>query len=172
MSALTESTLALIETEGTDVTIRDISNRANVPHSLVARYFGSKEGLISEAIATTLPDDVELAGSLDCVVDAAGTAFDSVLERPERIRILAQLLNGGAAPREIRSEAPILETLVRLVEEQCPDVADPRVTAAAIGALSMGWLLVEDYLIEHTGLADEDRDEVRAQVRALLPRLH
>ena len=171
MSALTQSALDLIETDGLDVTIRDISTRANVPHSLVARYFGSKEGLITEAIATTLPADQELAATLDGPLDAAGAIFDSMFERPERIRILAQLLHGGMAPQDIRPEAPLMEAFVQLIDDQCPQVPDARIAAAAVGALSAGWLLVEDFLLEHTGLADEDRAKVRAQVRALLPRL-
>lgn len=171
MAALTQSTLELLETGGLDITIRDISTRANVPHSLVARYFGSKEGLITEAIATTLPDDQELAASLDCPAAAAAAVFDSMFDRPERIRILAQLLNSGMASGEIRSEAPLLEALVRLIEEQSPEVPDPRIAAAAVGALCGGWLIFESFVLEHTGLADEDVDKVRAQVRELLPRL-
>src|SRR6478609_5290522 len=107
-AALIASTLDLLESHGLDISIRQIAERADVPHSVIGRYFGSKDELIRSAIDSTLPADQEMASHLTTAEDAARKAFDSVFERPERIRILTQLLQAGMEPRDIRSEAPVL----------------------------------------------------------------
>ncbi len=170
-AALIASTLALLETEGLDISIRQIAERADVPHSVIGRYFGSKDELVRSAIDSTLPADREAAEQFTTAAEAARGTFVSGYERPERIRILTQLLQAGMDPREIRSEAPLLSSLVKLIEEQEPTHGDPRVIAAAICALSMGWVLAEDYIVDHTGLGMLDRDEVQAQVQELMLRL-
>ena len=170
-TALIESTLELLETHGLEISIRQIADRADVPHSVIGRYFGSKDELIRTAIDSTLPADRAIAGAFETAEQAATATFASAFERPERVRILVQLLQAGMSPREIRSEAPVIESLVKLVGERPPDDLDPRVVAAAISAFSMGWLLTEDFVVEHTGLDVLDRDEVRAQVMKLLLRL-
>lgn len=170
-AALIASTLALLETHGLDISIRQIAERADVPHSVIGRYFGSKDELIRSAIDSTLPVDRETAAKFDTAEEAAREAFDSVFARPERIRILTQLLQAGMSPREIRSEAPVLASLVKLIEADQPSHADPRVIATAIYSLSVGLLLAEDYVVDHAGLDVLDRDDVRAQVRELMLRL-
>ncbi|MCU1370045.1 MAG: transcriptional regulator [Ilumatobacteraceae bacterium] len=170
-AALTSSTLELLETHGLDISIRQIAERADVPHSVIGRYFGSKDELIRSAIDSTLPFDREAADRFENAEEAAREAFNSVFARPERIRILAQLLQAGMAPREIRAEAPLLATLVKLVEAEQPTHADPRIIAAAIYALSVGMVLTEEYIVDHAGLDVLDRDDVRRQVQDLMLRL-
>ncbi len=170
-AALISSALELLESHGLDISIRQIAERANLPHSVIGRYFGSKDELIRSAIDSTLPADREAAEQFDTAQQAAQATFDSGSERPERIRILAQLLQAGMDPRDIRAEAPLMTSLVKLIEEDQPTHADPRIIAAAIGALSMGWVLTEEYLVDHTGLDVLDRDAVRQQVRELVLRL-
>jgi AcrR family transcriptional regulator len=170
-AALIASTLALLEEEGLDISIRQIAERANVPHSVIGRYFGSKDELIRSAIDSTLPADQEMASHLQTAEQAAIEAFDSVFERPERIRILTQLLQAGMTPREIRSEAPVLAALVKLVEAEQPAHADPRIIAVAIYSLSVGLVLAEDYVVDHAGLGVLDREDIRTQVRDVMLRL-
>lgn len=170
-AALIASTLDLLETQGLDMSIRQIAERADVPHSVIGRYFGSKDELIRSAIDSTLPADREVAAQFDTAAEAARAAFDSVFARPERIRILTQLLQAGMAPREIRSEAPVLSTLVKLIEAEQPTHADPRVIATGIYSLAIGLLLTEDYVVEHSGLGVLDREDVRRQVCDLMLRL-
>lgn len=170
-AALIASTLELLEAQGLDISIRQIAERADVPHSVIGRYFGSKDELIRSAIDSTLPADQEVASHLETAEQAAKESFDSVFDRPERIRILTQLLQAGMSPREIRSEAPLLAQLVKLVDAEQPSHADPRIIAAAVYSLSVGLLLTEDYIIDHAGLDVLDRDDVRAQVREVMLRL-
>lgn len=170
-SALIASTLELLESQGLDISIRQIAERADVPHSVIGRYFGSKDELIRSAIDSTLPADQEMAAHLETAEQAALESFNSVFDRPERIRILTQLLQAGMPPREIRSEAPLLARLVKLVEAEEPTYADPRIIAAAIYALSVGLLMTEEYIVDHAGLDVLDRDDVRTQVRDVMLRL-
>jgi len=170
-AALIASALELLESNGLDISIRQIAERADLPHSVIGRYFGSKDELIRSAIDSTLPADREAAQDLDTAEEAAVALFESGVERPERVRILAQLLQAGMDPREIRAEAPIVSSLVKRIVEDEPDHADPRIIAAAITALSMGWVLTEDYIADHTGLDALDRDEVRTQLKDLMLRL-
>ena len=170
-AALIASALELLESHGLDISIRQIAEGANLPHSVIGRYFGSKDELIRSAIDSTLPADREAARHPTSAEEAAIAVFESGIERPERIRILAQLLQAGMDPRDIRAEAPMISTLVKLIEENQPDHADPRIIAASICALSMGWVLTEAYLIDHTGLDVLERDTVREQMKQLALRL-
>ena len=170
-AALIESTLDLLETRGLEISIRQIADRADVPHSVIGRYFGSKDELIRSAIDSTLPADRAVADAFETPEQAATATFESAFERPERVRTLVQLLQAGMTPREIRSEAPMLESLAKLLGERPETDVDPRVLAAAIMAFSMGWLLTEEFVVDHTDLDVLDRDEVRAQVLSLLLRL-
>ena len=40
----------LLESRGLEISIRQIAERADVPHSVIGRYFGSKDELIAEAL--------------------------------------------------------------------------------------------------------------------------
>lgn len=166
-AALIQSTLELIESHGLSVSIREIAERADVPHSLIGRYFGSKTQLIQAAIDSTLPPDVEAAAGLTTARDAITAVFETGFERPERIRILVHLLQDGMSPRTIRQEAPMINALAELLEADPPQGGDPRLVTAATVALAMGWLLAEDYLVTHAGLEDQDLDKVRSQVEDL-----
>ena len=167
-AALIASALELLESHGLDISIRQIAEGANLPHSVIGRYFGSKDELIRSAIDSTLPADREAARHPTSAEEAAIAVFESGIER---IRILAQLLQAGMDPRDIRAEAPMISTHVKLIEENQPDHADPRIIAASICALSMGWVLTEAYLIDHTGLDVLERDTVREQMKELALRL-
>jgi len=170
-SALIASTLGLLETQGLDVSIRQIAEHADVPHSVIGRYFGSKDELIRSAIDSTLPADREAAEQFGTAEQAVRAAFRSAFERPERIRILAQLLQAGMDPRAIRAEAPMMASLIKLISEQEPSHADPRVITSAVFAVSLGLVLTEDYIFDHAGLDVLDRDEVRTQIEDLVLRL-
>lgn len=169
--ALIASCLELLETQGLDISIRQIAERANVPHSVIGRYFGSKDELIRSAIDSTLPADREAAERFETAEQAIRAAFQSGFERPERIRILAQLLQAGMSPRDIRSEAPMMDSLVKLIQEEQPAHADPRIIAAAVFAVSLGLVLTEEYIVDHAGLDVLDRDDVRQQIEDLVLRL-
>jgi AcrR family transcriptional regulator len=170
-AALISSTLELLETYGLEVSIRQIAEHADVPHSVIGRYFGSKDELIRSAIDSTMPADRAVADQFESAEQLAGAAFDSIFERPERVRILIQLLQAGMSPREIRSEAPLIDAMVERFTAKPVTHADPRVVAATISALSIGWMMTEDWGIDHAGLDTSDRMEIRAQVRDLMLRL-
>jgi AcrR family transcriptional regulator len=170
-AALISSTLDLLETHGLDISIRQIAERADVPHSVIGRYFGSKDELVRSAIDSTLPADRDAAEQFDTAEQAVAAMFASGFERPERIRILAQLLQAGMDPRDIRSEAPMLASLIKLLEERQPAHADPRIIAATVFAASAGLVLTEEYLVDHAGLDVLEREAVRAQIQELMLRL-
>lgn len=167
-AALIASTLELMESKGLEVSIRDIASAADLPHSLIGRYFGSKDGLVQAAIASTLPADIELAATVETRSQAIHAALASGFERPERLRILVQLLQAGMDPGEIRPEAPMMARLLALLEEEADPRTDPRIVTAAVIAATTGWVLVEEFVVHHAGLADEDRAWVRDQVGELL----
>jgi len=160
-----------MEVKGLDITIREIAKRANVPHSVIGRYYGTKDVLVRAAIESTLPADREAADRHRTAEAAAKAMFDSGVERPGRIRVLAQLLRAGMEPQDIRAEAPMIAALQNLIDERKPEHADPRVIAAATTALAIGWTLAGDYIVDHTGLDVCERNEVDEQIKALMLRL-
>lgn len=170
-AALIASCLDLLETHGLDISIRQIAEQANVPHSVIGRYFGSKDELIRSAIDSTLPADRAAAEQFESAEHAARAAFRSAFERPERIRILAQLLQAGMEPRDIRSEAPMMDSLIKHLQERQPAHADPRIIASTVFAVAMGLVLTEDYIVDHAGLDVLERDDVRQQIEDLVLRL-
>lgn len=167
-AALIASTLDLLETRGLDVSIRDIASQADLPHSLIGRYFGSKDRLVQAAIASTLPADREAAAAVDSPLQAVDALFAAGLARPDRLRILVQLLQAGMSPEEIRPEAPLLDRFLAVLEPEAGDSVDQRILAGVLWASAAGWVLTEDFIVHHVGLDDEDRTKVREQVGTVL----
>lgn len=167
-AALIASTLDLLETRGLDVSIRDIASQADLPHSLIGRYFGSKDRLVQAAIASTLPADREAAAAVDSPLQAVDALFAAGLARPDRLRILVQLLQAGMSPEEIRPEAPLLDLFLAVLEPEAGDSVDQRILAGVLWASAAGWVLTEDFIVHHVGLDDEDRTKVREQVGTVL----
>jgi TetR/AcrR family transcriptional regulator, repressor for neighboring sulfatase len=155
------------------VSIREIAARAEVNHSLVHRYFGTKAQLLEAVIrrssrsytaaieASDDPAESFRAGFLYAGQDdpAAAALARAVLDGSLRVG------EGGGFPGMARHIA-LLERA--MAKRGIPPVHSPVVIAASAFAFIGGWFILEEWLVSAAGLQDRDRDALRREVADLL----
>ncbi len=175
-AALLEATADLLAAVGpTTLSLREVARRAGVNHGQIHHYFGSKRGLLVEAMKQLARDhrtNMRALSGGDPVPRALSLAEDPrywralchvVLEGDlELARV--EIDEGVSVPRDA------LESLLR-ERNIDPDDVEFRVRFAAVAALQLGWVALEDFVLLQAGLEDADRDAVRSQVRRLIASL-
>lgn len=176
MNAVLAAADNLFEAKGPDaVTVREVAAEAKVNHALVHRHFGTKQGLLRHVISDHAKDFERAAARAQTPVEAAGDLFDVINGRPAIARIFAHLVLNGHAAEEIvdrhEGTGQLAEMLTRAAatDATAPSV-DPRISAAFVTALSMGWCLFEDFLL-YCVEYDEPPERARATVRGLLEQI-
>src|SRR4030095_10179918 len=161
----------------TEISLRQIAREANVNHSLVHRYFGTKEKVIvavHERIISNLGAQFSQIESLD------GGNIEKLFQinerNPSRRILLARAMLDGADPQLIRHHFPIMEQLVKLLEKKksesaAPTEYDAETLAAFLTGAVMGWFLYEPYLFAATGLDTRDKSKVHDQIIEILERM-
>jgi AcrR family transcriptional regulator len=172
--ALVQAVIRLLDRRAVaDVSVKDIAAEAGVNHGLVHRYFGSKEGLIREAVVRTNA----LIARQTPRQGRATWLLGLLRERPEIARILARccldgprdLLALAAPPREVREPyvAGIRRGFERMGFLQRPP--DPYVINAAGCAAALGWIVFRPLFEHGFGLPEgEEADEEIATIARLL----
>ncbi len=161
-AAILDAAFGLLAARGPDaVSLRDVAAAAGCSHALVARYFGSKEGLVGAVAA-------RLATSVDrCVDRAQSTADDPVLEllaaaRAHRpwVQLLVRSALGDLPPRGfpaclraswLLSALPATNIGVAPLGAAGPGRRD-RLGAYAAASLLLGFVTFEGFLVTATGL--------------------
>ena len=154
------------------VSIRDIAAEAGLPHSAIYRYFESKDEVLRQVLVRGRQRQLERdaasreAGStLDGAVDWLMTANRALL-----IAVVRAALEGETpSSLGLDEQDSTAEALTRVLEEgaypfRIQAGQDPRVIAAAVTALSLGWAAAEEWIVETAGLGDRDVAEVRDQL--------
>jgi AcrR family transcriptional regulator len=144
------------------VSIRDIARHADVHHSLVHRYFGTKDDLLAEAIEvgsfSLLPGAFNPDGfDIDGVVHALHHGSPS----PNTI---SRILIDQIAVPTVRPQTPVLDSLLRLArqspaEARPPGLADARLAAATATSMVVGSAIWGGTLGGFIGLSDPDHTE-------------
>lgn len=133
--------------------IRDVAGDAGCNHTLVARYFGSKTGLI-EAVGRRLDDRID--GAVHQARSDGGDAVLGLLTAARRDRASVQLLVrsglgelGAAASPAARHVDAVLSGA-----DGHGDPHEPRLRWCTYGAASLvlGWLTYEAFVVAATGL--------------------
>ena len=174
MQALVEAAIRLLDRRGAgDVSVRDIAAEARVNHGLVHHYFGSKEGLLREAVLRMSarvhrehPPGVSVSWS-----------FDFFRKNPALARVLARVCLDGprdllalaAPPAEIR--AGRVAAIRRAVERAgLAGAIEPRILNARAVVAVIGWFVLRP-LLERGFELPPDADEEVARVLALVDRI-
>lgn len=156
--------------------VRDVAHEIGVSHTLLHRYFGTKEDLVLRVLASAPPPSGEPSAVRSLHESVSRNAL-SLLAEPVNQRVLAAALLegyplGGYAER---LEAP-RRFAQRLAEAQhsgeasMPEGVGADVGAACGGALMIGWAVARDFLVASHDLADVDRPELDRQIVEFLLR--
>jgi AcrR family transcriptional regulator len=191
VAALVAAATELFAARGPDgVSLREIAAHAGLNYGLIHQYVGSKDDLLRMVIAhstqTTAARFAQAAGvgeALELLQGPIGT------DRPAYPRLLAWAILQGRDPRELAGPAPALPQLIAMLPATsaegpdhvpaasdhvpaAPDLADdPRLRAAAIAALTLGWSLFGTFVSHAAGLDDVAPAEAHAAVQSLARRI-
>ncbi len=192
MSAAAE----LFAARGPDgVSLREIAAHAGLNYGLIHQYVGSKDELLRLVIAQSTSTTAARFAQADGVAEALELLQGPVgTDRPPYPRLLAWAILQGRDPRELAGPSPALPKLIAMLPAQgaadrpadpasdsdarhrpptpLADLAeDPRLRAAAIAALTLGWSLFGTYVSYAAGLDDVAPAEAHAAVQSLARRI-
>ena len=171
------------------VSLREIAAHAGLNYGLIHQYVGSKDELLRLVIAhSTSTTAARFAQAAD-----VGEALELLqgpvgADRPAYPRLLAWAILQGRDPRELAGPSPALPKLIAMLPERPPrpaaptetrptvprpiDLADdPRLRAAAVAALTLGWSLFGTFVSHAAGLDDVAPAEAHAAVQSLARRI-
>ena len=160
----------------TEISLRQIAKSANINHSLIHRYFGTKENVIlavHERIIDKLGAQFSAIDSLDGNVERL---FEINEKNPSRRILLARAMLDGADPHLIRHHFPIMHQFIELLKKKKLEAAEPtaydaETVAAFLAGAVMGWFLYEPFLLASTGLEQRDKNKVHSQIIEILEKI-
>jgi AcrR family transcriptional regulator len=174
VAALIDATIALLAERGpAAISVRDIAARGGVNHGLVHRHFGSKQALVRAALDRLATELFETAGAARLDVAGLSALFAATARHETYWRALARTVLDGEPPREFQSRFPTIPRVVETLRDmqRCgvltTDIEAPMLTAG-VGALVLGWLVFEPFLLAATGLDARGRDDNRGALLAAL----
>jgi AcrR family transcriptional regulator len=172
-AALIEAAATRLSEAGpSSVSVREVARRAGVNHGQVHHYFGGKRGLLIEAMRKLARDHLEKIGarSADGVIPPAFALADD----PGYWRAVCQVMMEGdleLARIEVDEGLSVPRRALDALMERydiAPDDLDFKARFAAITALQLGWVALEDFIMLVSDVADEDREQVRQRAKRLL----
>ena len=174
VAALIDATIALLAERGpAALSVRDIAAHAGVNHGLVHRHFGSKQALVRAALDRRAGALYETAGAASRDVAGLSALLTATAQHESYWRALARTVLDGEAPRAFQSQFPtfrrVIETLQGMQRSGAltTDIEAP-LLASGIGALVLGWLVFEPFLVTATGMDQRGREENRGALLAAL----
>lgn len=177
MTAVLDAATALFAARGpASVSVRDIAAAARINHALVHRHFGSKQDMLRAVLERASQEMAAISMEETNSRKRIARLFAATAEHEMYWRMLARAILDGENPQVLQREFPTFQRLIELLrgEQQrarrptarqpSSPLLDVRIVVGALGALTLGWLLFEPYLLVATGLTRQDPEEVRQQV--------
>lgn len=167
-AALKQAALEMLAERGTSFSTREVATRANVNHGLIHRHFGSKQDLLSAALA-----ERNAALKQDLADDVS--PFDLGLrgEPPTAVLVARLILDDETAliGDHITTNAIVAEAAKR-IDPDDPLSAGER--AAVANAIGLGWAVFGRHALQAAGVppSAEVTDALRTIVDDLLGREH
>lgn len=164
MRALQTAALTLLAERGMQFSIRQVAELACVNHGLVHRHFGSKEALLTAAIA-----DRNRTLHLQ-IKDNSSTLDLSARGGPVTATILARLILDNATSLiddHTASAAIVARAAIQVVDT---DPLTPEHRAALANAIVLGWTVFGNYTLQAAGASTSNEAEsaLRTIVDSLL----
>jgi AcrR family transcriptional regulator len=161
------------------VTIRDIAEQAGVSHALVHQYVGSKEDLFRAVLSRNDGPMVQGAPAHLDLLETTSLILRRGLEPQARnySRLLMRTALSGVPYDETMERFAAVERLIELAERQAASASpseraekdlNPRLVAACVATLYLGWVSGESWLRPAWGLEDMDDDEVAAGLERVI----
>ena len=155
------------------VSVRDIAAEAGVSHALVHRYLGSKEAILTAAMRRNTEPVLGVAQAAGSVREAVPGMFRELREhRRDYLKLLARMGMDRVPFDTLKPEFPAYALLIELLEADAAqrgrELPDPRVLAASLTALAIGWTVTEDWLIRASGLDGVDPLVIEASLGLIL----
>jgi AcrR family transcriptional regulator len=192
VASLVAAATELFAERGPDgVSLREIAAHAGLNYGLIHQYVGSKDELLRLVIAhstTTTAARFAQAGGVGEALELLQGPVGA--DRPAYPRLLAWAILQGRDPRELAGPSPALPQLIAMLpakgadddgrtphddaHDDLPDADladDPRLRAAAIAALTLGWSLFGTFVSHAAGLDDVAPAEAHAAVQSLARRI-
>lgn len=148
------------------VSVREIAREVGVSHTLLHLYFGSKEEILRQVLATAGDMDARL-GDAHSPREAGEAVIETFLENDEQIRVLAAAIMEGFVPDKIAYEPKLGKELVAKLGESggLRSDVDSELAAAMIASVAIGWAVAGDWICENFGV---DPATHKAAVKELL----
>jgi AcrR family transcriptional regulator len=173
--ALVAAATELFAARGPDgVSLREIAARAGLNYGLIHQYVGSKDDLLALVIAQSTANTAARFAEADGVDEALELLQGPVGGDRPYPRLLAWAILQGRDPAELAGPSPALPRLIAMLPR--PEVSDdlmddPRLRAAAIAALTLGWSLFGAFVLKAAELDEVALDEAQAAVQSLARRI-
>lgn len=175
VALLVQAARKLFAERGPDaVPLRAVAKEAGVNYGLIYQYVGTKDDLLRLVFQSASSSYAEEFGRSQSANEAI-----EFLMRPrsqEYVRMLAHSLLEGRDPATLLDRSPALAELSERIGEAVPrsgDPAlhDPRVVAAIVTTMSLGWGLFGEFAMTIAGITDIPKDELREVVIGIAERL-
>ena len=152
-------------------TVRDVALAARVTHPLIYHYFGSKRGLLAAALDKTHSRmRAVVVGHRDPQEVVADLVHDFITGDRLYALTLTRAFADGMRPADWPGGFPAAEIMLDLLVDQRlvggggSSEADARERLGVAVAMAVGWVLLENEVLEVVGLSPEHRDEARERL--------
>jgi len=174
MAAVLDAATKLFSTRPPSaVSVRQIADEAGVQHSVVHRYFGTKEDLLQAVIREGSRRQTEAMAEVRHATPEM--ALEAALQQGPYFRALLLASMEGTDPRAMLDSMESTQSVFDLVASHPSPVHmqggprfDPRIIIVVVMATLMGWQGAESTLTYLAHLDDEDPVDVRRQMAELL----
>jgi TetR/AcrR family transcriptional regulator, repressor for neighboring sulfatase len=150
------------------VSLRDVARRAGVNHGLIHHYIGSRDDLLQLTFATITDRARVVAADAEDPVDALHRLRAIGGDDDAYARLLGWVLLEGYDPAQFHGRSAALDVVVAA---SGVDTRELRILLAMAMIQTLGWKLFGEYARLAAGLGDEDPDDVRRDLDALVDRL-
>ena len=156
------------------VPLRAVAKEAGVNYGLIYQYVGTKEDLLRlvfQSASSHYAQEFSRARTTNEAIE--------FLMRPrssDYVRMLTRSLLEGRDPAALLESSPALAELSRRIGETLPadgeqPIRDPRVAAAVVTTMSLGWGLFGEFAMAIAGVSDLPQEEVREMLIAIAEQL-
>lgn len=146
------------------VSVREIAREVGVSHTLLHLYFGSKEEILRQVLATASDMDPCITDELGAR-EAGETVFQAFVSNPDQVRVLAAAIMEGFVPDKIPFEPTIGKELAeRLASLGHTEGMDPKLLSAMIASSAIGWAVAGSWISDSFGVDGETHQRAVQQM--------